>query len=180
MISISLSRNIKRRGFTLIELVLVMAIFLIIIVIAFSILSSYFAVRSANDQELILQQNFRAALDRIALDFRQASSNPAISSPDGNKVSNTLAFTSADNKTISYYLKDNTNGTHTLMRKEGNEEQPVTEDMHQLVDLYFIRSGGKIVLLIAGDMTYFGKERKISFASMVFSRNANYEGQQTP
>jgi hypothetical protein len=157
-----------------------MAIFLIIIAMAFGTLSSFFAVKTANDQEMILQQNFRTAIDRIKYDFIQASSEPTISSPVSSSVSDTLTFTGADGKTISYYLYNgNSSGTFVIYReKDGEPPQPVTEEMHQLVKLYFIRSGGKIVVLIVGDMTYFGKERKISFASLLFSRNANYEGQQ--
>jgi prepilin-type N-terminal cleavage/methylation domain-containing protein len=172
MISV-LSNNIKRKGFTLIELIIAMAIFLIIIVMAFSTLSSYFAVRSANDQEMILQQNFRAALDKITYDFIQASSTPVISSPLSNSVKDTLTFTGADGDEISYTLVDKGGGTSAICRNG----DPVTENVHQLVKLYFVRSGGKIIMIIIGDLTYFGKERTISFASMVFSRNANYEGQ---
>jgi len=170
----------KREGFTLIELVVSMAIFLIIIVMTFGTLSSYFAVRAANEQQMILQQNFRAAMDMIKYDFIQASSSPDITSPDSNKVAKELEFTGADSKVIKYYLRDNQNGTYTLMRAVGGDPQPVTEDIHQLVDLYFIRKGGKIIVLIVGKMNYFGKERDISFASLLFSRNANYETPLTP
>jgi prepilin-type N-terminal cleavage/methylation domain-containing protein len=164
----------KRKGFTLIELVVAMAIFIIIIVIAFSTLSSYFAARTANEQLIILQQNFRAALDKITYDFMQASSSPAISSPDSNKVSDTLTFTGADGNEISYTLVDKGGGTSAITRNE----DPVTENMHQLVKLHFVRSGGKIIVIIVGKIKYFGEqERAISFTSMVFSRNANYEGQ---
>jgi len=181
MISAMRIKFLRRSGFTLIELIVAMAIFLVIIAMAFSTLSSFFAVKTANEQEMILQQNFRTAIDRIKYDFIQASSSPVISSPASNSVSGTLSFTGADNSTISYYLDNSTDKTCTIMRRVGTgTAQPVTEEMHQLVDLYFIRSGGKIVVLIVGDMTYFGKERKISFASLLFSRNANYEKAPTP
>jgi prepilin-type N-terminal cleavage/methylation domain-containing protein len=171
-----------RKGFTLIELIIAMAVFIIIVVIAFGALSSYFAARTSNEQLIILQQNFRSAIDRIAMDFRQASSSPAISSPDGNKVSDTLTFTDADGSKISYYLGNGSSSGTSVIYKQVEGEiipQPVTEEMHQLVKLYFVRSGGKIVVIIVGKTKFFASknEEAVSFASMIFSRNANYEGE---
>jgi len=166
----------KRKGFTLIELVVALAVFIVIISISFSALSRFFAMRSAQEQEMILQQNFRFVLDKMAYDFRQASSTPVISSPAGNSVSDTLTFTGAEDDQISYTLVDKGGGTSAICRNE----QPVTEDMHQLVKVYFVRSGGKVIMIVVGNLEYFGKERTISFTSMVFSRNANYEGQPSP
>jgi len=163
----------NRKGFTLIELIVAMAIFLVVISISFSTLSSFFSMRSAQEQEMILQQNFRFALDKITYDFIQASSAPVISSPQSNSVADTLTFTGADGNEIIYTLVPKEGGTYAITRNT----EPVTENMHQLVKLYFVRSGGKIIVVIVGKMTYFGKEREISFASMVFSRNSNYEGQ---
>jgi len=181
MISV-LRNNIKRKGFTLIELIIAMAIFIVIIVITFGALSSYFAARTSNEQLMILQQNFRFAIDRVAMDFRQASSSPAISSPDSSEVSDTLIFTGADSSTISYYLGNGvSSGTFVIYRKSGNNPpQPVTEEIHQLVKLYFVRSGGKIVVTIIGKTRLFASKNEgtVSFASMIFSRNTNYEGQQ--
>lgn len=166
----------RRRGFTLVELVVAMAVFLAIIAMAFGTLSGYFAARSANEQQLILQQNFRNALDRIRYDFAQASSNTAISSPESNAVSRDLIFTGSDGVEIAYRLvTDGATGTSHLARVVAGKDQPVTEEMHQLVDLYFVRSGGKIVVVIVGHMTYFGRDRTVPFASMIVSRNANYE-----
>ena len=168
----------KKKGFTLIELVVAMAIFLVVIVIAFSTLSSYFAVRSANEQEMILQQNFRFAIDRISEDFRQAGSQGQIVSPEEASVGkNKLEFTDANGISIKYTLEKNEQKKTSIIKKS---DQPITEEMHQLVDLYFVRSGGKITIIIVGQVNYFGRESKISFASLVFARNSNYEGISSP
>ena len=184
-----------RKGFTFIELVIAMAIFLVVIVIAFSTLSSYFAVRSANEQEMILQQNFRAALDKITDDFRQASTNAGeiILEPDPNAMGVQLSFLTYDSYLskyvdVYYYLKPSGEDTSTLFREEYNQgstpetgspiegtSQPVTENMHQLVKAYFVRVGGKVIMIVVGRLKYFGKERTISFTSLVFSRNSAYE-----
>jgi len=47
--------------------------------------------------------------------------------------------------------------------------------MHQLVKLYFVRAGGKVIVIVVGNLKYFGKERTISFSSLVFSRNSANE-----
>jgi len=175
----ALRNSIRRKGFTLIELIIAMAIFIVIIVITFGALSSYFAARTSNEQLMILQQNFRSALDRVAMDFRQASSSPAISSPGSNEVSGTLKFTGADSSVISYYLGNgSSSGTFVIYRKsENNAPEPITEELHQLVKLYFVRSGGKIVVVIVGKTKLFASKNEgtVSFASMIFSRNTNYE-----
>ena len=175
----------RRKGFTLIELIVVMAIFVILMTITFGTLARYFSAKAANEQLTILQQNFRVAVDRISYDFRQASSEPVIQSPEDNSVSDTLTFTGADGVTISYKLASNNDGsTCAIKRKSGDGQwEPVTEDMlytgdfKQFYKLYFVRSGGKIVIIIVAEAKYFGIDRKqnISFASMVFSRNENYE-----
>jgi len=185
--------NSKQKGFTLIELVVAMAIFLVVIVIAFSTLSSYFAVRSANEQEMILQQNFRFALDKMVYDFRQAnkqasSPDPMLIKPDDNAMGERLAFTRYESGTTTdiYYLLKPHGDSYALYREEyahGDTpetstsiySQPVTEEMHQLVKLYFVRAGGKVIVIVVGSLKYFGRERAISFSSLVFSRNSANE-----
>jgi prepilin-type N-terminal cleavage/methylation domain-containing protein len=186
----------KRRGFTLVELIVAIAVFLVIISISFSTLSRFFAMRSAQEQEMILQQNFRFALDKMAYDFRQANKNPGDTSitslilePGTNSMGEKLSFVRYDgtDTTDIYYLIKAHGDSFALYREEythgatqGVDDplftpQPVTEDMHQLVKVYFVCSGGKIIAIVVGKLDYFGKERTISFTSLVFSRNSGYE-----
>jgi len=173
----------NRKGFTLVELVVALAVFIVIITISFSALSRFFAMRSAQEQEMILQQNFRFALDKMAYDFRQASKDPDASGdiilePGSNAMGEELQFkTNSGTETVTYKLGDGaSSGTYAICRKVGsNSPQPVTEDMHQLVKVYFVRSGGKVIMIVVGRLEYFGKERTISFTSLVFSRNSPNE-----
>ena len=188
---VALKKN--KKGFTLIELVVAMAIFLVVISISFSTLSSFFSMRSAQEQEMILQQNFRFALDKMTYDFRQAnkdmaSSDSILIKPVDNAMSEQLAFTRYDgaNTTDIYYLLKPHGDSYALYREEYNHNdtpgtdsplstEPITEDMHQLVKVYFVRAGGKVIVIVVGRLKYFGKERTISFSSLVFSRNSNNE-----
>jgi prepilin-type N-terminal cleavage/methylation domain-containing protein len=194
----------NRKGFTLVELVVALAVFIVIISISFSVLSRFFAMRSAQEQEMILQQNFRFALDKMAYDFRQASKDPDVSGdiilePGSNAMGEELAFCFYDGTYVYdiYYVIESggSSGTFVLKRekyKRANnniavdpsdsstysgvpEKQPITEDMHQLVKVYFVRSGGKVTMIVVGNLEYFGKERTISFTSLVFSRNSSNE-----
>jgi prepilin-type N-terminal cleavage/methylation domain-containing protein len=169
----------KRKGFTLIELVVAMAIFLIIASITFGVISRFYFVRTFYEQQMILQRNFVYAMDKLSDDFRQAIyiNNSVFVNPDNNamidaKEDNPLTFYGSDRDEISYYLKGNGNGTYAIYRKDGANTQPITEEMHQLVKLYFIRSGGQIIAVIVGQITYFGHTNKISFTSMSYSRNS--------
>lgn len=166
-----------RKAFTLIELVVAMALLLVFIGMAFGTLSNYLAARTANEQQMILQQNFRSAMERMRYDFAQAGSANPIMSPGSNEVSHVLKFKPADEAgtPITYSLAPGTGtGTYRMLRNAEGNAEAVTEDMHQLVDLYFIRSGGKITVVIIGHMKYFGKDRAVSFVSMIASRNANH------
>jgi len=172
-----------RNGFTLIELVVSIAIFLIIAAMTFGVISRYYIVRTFYEQQMDLQQNFLYVMDKLSNDFRQAATdeyNTPFINPSGNEIidateGNPLTFYGSDSTTkISYYLKGSADGTYAIYTKVGsNAAQPVTEDMHQLVKLYFITSGGRsITAVIVGQLTYFGHTNKISFTSMIYSRNS--------
>jgi len=168
----------KRKGFTLIELVVAMAIFLIIASITFGVISRFYFVRTFYEQQMILQRNFVFAMDKLSDDFRQGYIDNSDSiKPKNNAMidateDNPLTFYGSNDTLISYYLKGNGNGTYAIYRKDGANTQPITEEMHQLVKLYFIRSGGQIIAVIVGQITYFGHTNKISFTSMIYSRNS--------
>jgi prepilin-type N-terminal cleavage/methylation domain-containing protein len=200
----------KAKGFTLIELVIALAIFVVITLLVFSSLSSFFKLRSAYGQEMVLQQNFRFAIDRITEDFRQARKDPTkdgdiIILPNdlseiGEAMGEVLAFrtdtyvspTETSYKGVKYYIQ--TSGNTSVLYREvfsydpdyynsdplshiigSPEVQPLTEEIRQLVKIYFVRSIGKIGVIIVGKTNYFGKERVISFTSVIYSRNSNNE-----
>jgi len=181
-----------RRGFTLIELVVAIAIMLIIFVIVFSSISSLYRIRKAYDQESILQQNFRFALERISNEFRQANKmnndeNDIILKPTNNSVDEELVFKINENsswKVVKYYTKES-GGKYVLERSEYDyatdygslsetpeSSQPVTEEMSQLVKIYFAREGGKVGIIMVGDIDYFDKSSRLSYTTLIFSRNS--------
>jgi len=164
-----------RKGFTLIELIVALAVFIVIITISFSALSRFFAMRSIQEQEMILQQNFRFAVDRITQDMRAAveGNNKIIQVPADNSMGESLQFYTSDGKLVEYKLSDVE--PYTITRQVGAASpDPVTEEMHQLVKIYFVSDGKKIVVIIVGRTKYGGKENTISFTSLVYTRNTGY------
>ena len=174
----------RRKGFTLVELIVSMAIFLVIVTVTFGVISRYNTVRTFYEQQTELQKNLVFAMDRLADDFKQASyvNNAVFVNPSNNAMidateGNPLTFYGSNEEKISYYLKQSGAGTYAIYRKvekvDANANiQPITEDMHQLVKLYFIRYGGEIIVTIVGEISYFGKTNQISFTSLVYSRNS--------
>jgi prepilin-type N-terminal cleavage/methylation domain-containing protein len=174
MIKRRLSINKSKKGFTLIELIVSMAILAIILVITFGTISRYYLVKTFYEQQMNLQQNFLYAMDRLSDDLRQSIE---ITDPSNNAIidatkNDPLTFKDNNWTVISYYLDGNGNGTYAIYKKVGNgTPEPVTEEMHQLVRLYFIRYGSDLTAVIVGQVTYFGHTNKISFTSVVYPRN---------
>jgi len=188
--------NTGTKGFTLIELVVAMAIIIIVFTMVFSVIGRLYSMRVAYDQEMILQQNFRFAIDKIAQEFRQATKGSDYNGeiflkPDSNSAGETLEFTIFDaslNKTckVVYSLKKN-GMTSSVNRKvyyydgssweEYGPEQSITEQMRQLVKMYFVKRGGKVIVIMVGTVEYFGKKSMFSYTSLFYSRNMPGEGQ---
>lgn len=186
--------NIKK-GFTLIELVVALAILIIIFTMVFSAIASLYRVRVAYAQELVLQQNFRFAVDKISQEFRQATkgidydSDDIILKPEPNSIGENLEFTIFDtdlDKTckVKYYPESQGDLTAIYRAKYSYESnawvplgspQPITEDMGQLVKIYFVRQGGKVIIIIVGKIKYFGGENIVSYTSLIYSRNSPLE-----
>jgi prepilin-type N-terminal cleavage/methylation domain-containing protein len=165
--------NVKK-GFTLIELVVAMAIFFIIIAVAFTSISRFYMVRTFYDQQMALQQNFLYAMDKLSDDFRQATlfGTSTIVEPGTNAMGEKFEFYGSDGSTITYKLVDEGSGTCAIYRNN----QPVTENMHQLVKLYFITQGGRVIAIIVGKVTYMGTTNTVSFTSLIYSRNSPQGG----
>jgi len=160
------AKHNSRKGFTLVELVVALAVFIVIITISFSALSRFFAMRSAQEQEMILQQNFRFALDKMAYDFRQASGEDIILEPGSNAMGEVLIFANGTNDV--YYFLCSDGGVSVLYRGERTHDNLLTSNPCNITT-------GWISKQPVGNLEYFGKERTISFSSMVFSRNSAYE-----
>jgi type II secretory pathway pseudopilin PulG len=176
-----------KKGFTLIELVIALAILITVFAISFSAIANFYRLRLVYDQEIVLQQNLRFALDRMSDDFRQANKDPTqlhdiILSPADNAMGSELIFTRYNGTStddIRYKIEGTAGSGYTINKVEylhgtvpPNTGQPVTEEMKQLVEVYFVRQGGKVVVILVGTIKYFGKENTISYTSLVYSRNS--------
>jgi len=161
-----------KKGFTLIELIVSMAILAIILSITFGTISRYYLVKTFYEQQMNLQKNFLYAMDRLSDDLRQSTEmvEPANNAIIDATKNDPLTFKDNNGTEISYYLDGNE--TYAIYKKVGNgTPEPVTEEMHQLVRLYFIRYGSDLTAAIVGQVTYFGHTNKISFTSVVYPRN---------
>jgi len=185
-----------KSGFTLVELVVSLAIMLIIFAGVFSVIGSFYRVKKAYDQEAVLQQNFRFALDTLSNEFRRANKKTdgtddgdIILKPQNNTMDEELIFKSfidEEWKVIKYHIVQ-VGDRYVLYRSiydyaetyeglsEAKSSQPLTEEMSQLVKIYFAREGGKIAVIIVGKLDYLGKENLISYTTLIFSRNSPYQ-----
>lgn len=78
------SNHASEQGFTLIELMIVLVIFAVVSLAAFSVLSTSQQLSVMNDQTVQLQRNVRLAMDLIARDIRMTGyGNPAAGSLAG-------------------------------------------------------------------------------------------------
>ncbi len=178
----------RRDGFTLLELVISLSIVIIVIVMALATFSRFYTVRAFYEQQLVIEQNFRLAIDRMTEDFREAS-NPEggaiILKPEDNAMEEELIFSKSVGTQVRYILKETGSQKFAIYREISNDfsanppliisSQPITEDMNQIVKLYFIRQGGKVIVIIVGKASYFGTQNIISFTSLIYSRNSPEE-----
>jgi type IV pilus assembly protein PilW len=112
-----MSRLLKTGGFTMIELMISVAIFSIVTLAAFAVLSSSHMVSVTMDQTVQVQQNVRMALDLMARDIRMAGyGNPTAGTLAGcaqhmNAVDNTPAGADVGPDSISVMTMDLQIGT---------------------------------------------------------------------
>jgi type IV pilus assembly protein PilW len=112
-----MSRLLKTSGFTLIELMISVAIFAVVTLAAFAVLSSSQRTSVTMDQTVQIQQNVRMALDLIARDVRMTGyANPAAGALAGcaqhmNAVDNNPAGVDAGSDSISIMTMDQQIGT---------------------------------------------------------------------
>jgi len=164
-----------RSGFSLIELIVALAIFIILTAMIFSGLSAFFRFKTVYGQEMLLQQNFRFAVDRIVQDMRGAVeyNKKIIQAPSNDSMGESLQFYTSEGKLVEYKLSD-TEPYKITRQVDAASPEPVTEEIHQLVKLYFVSDGKKIVVIIVGKTEYGGKENVMSFTSLVYTRNTGY------
>ena len=169
----------SRNGVTLIELVVALALFVMVITGVSTALGAFFRLKSNYDQRMIVQQNFGVAVSRISQDMRVAVAPPhgsmIVQAPSINEMGDTLSIYVYDAATsssvpVTYKLDGNSSTGYAVYRNS----DPITENMRQLVKLYFATDGKKVVVMMVGETTYGGKLNKISFTSLIYTRNTGY------
>jgi len=166
----------RHSGTTLIELVVAMALFITLLAMTFGVIGAYFRENSRQTQQSALQQNFRYAVDSLSNDLREATS---IVHPGdiGNLVmTESIRFElpregGIGTTTVTYHAVSAGSGKYRLERLVGDDPQAVTEDIPELVKVYFIYSGRKIYVIMVGKTTNYGKVSLVSLVSLVYARN---------
>lgn len=162
----------ERSGFSLIELVVAMALLLTFLAMTFGIVGSYYRQLSRQTQEAAIQQNFRFAIDSLTNDMREATSVSHPGAPGNLVMNESVTFHSPSLGDITYHaVTSAAAGVYRIVRTTASEEQTVTEDLPELVKVYFIYSGRKIYVVMVARITVDGQQSLISLVSLVYGRN---------
>lgn len=180
---LSAMRAVRRRnGFTLIELIVAMALLVILLLATFGAVSAFYRMSAAQQQEILLQQNFRFAIDTMSTDARQAIliSSPATTHqgmsmdegvlmqlPDGWYRYEVQESGSGSSR-VAELVKQPVDSTSHVAN---GSPQKLTEPLPLLLKSYFVYSGTKLYMMLVGRMQYMGKMHVISLVSLVYARN---------
>jgi type IV pilus assembly protein PilW len=159
-----MSNWVNKRGVTLLELLVAMAIIGVVMASIYSVYNTHQKSYAVQEQIVTMQQNLRAAIFIMERDIRMAGYDPYGNSGAGitATVENSFSFTivadddSYDNdgdgpvdeagelKTITYSLYDSGgDGDNDLGRKVGaGNNQPVAENIDALNFVYLKEDGG--------------------------------------
>ena len=133
----------NQEGFTLVELIVAMAISLVVMAAIYSVYASQQQSYVVQDQIAATQQNLRGALYMMIKDLRMAGFDPKASGLFGvtDAGEQTITFTSDKDKdgdstdtgeTITYFLDSSNN----LIRNAGSTDQVVAEDIEAIAFAY--------------------------------------------
>jgi len=139
----------KNRGFTLVEILVGMAISLLVIGSIYSVYQTQQKSYVVQEQVTVMQQNLRAGMTMLTRDIRMAGYDPTVSVTVGITLanSNTLQFTRLDDsltaiETITYTLQDNGgDGDNDLFRNAGGGPQLIAENIDALNFVYLNQNG---------------------------------------
>jgi prepilin-type N-terminal cleavage/methylation domain-containing protein len=181
----------RQEGFTLIELMISIAVLVILVGAVFAINFRISGLWSSERARSQLQQNFRFAGDMISNELRQAT---AVMSPSDQTMEDELRYdfwnSSSGGMEQVVYRRDGTNpGPYRVVRLSRpmiwnapnhlwvangawSAPQPVTEDIDGLAAMHFIRSGGRVVVVLVAKYEAQGREQSVGYTMQVFTRGA--------
>lgn len=185
----------KNKGFTLLEMVIAMAIFSICLAMSFGIISYALAQKAANVRILAIQNSFSTAGATITDEIKGAiwldqmvggDPNAFLLAPGDGAITNELIFltgTAGEEYRIRYFAATNAEGTRIYKEKASVlsttdpsvfsliATDPVTPYMNQTINLNFVNSKGKITILMVAKLSINGEENDISFIGTAYARN---------
>ena len=143
----------KEQGFTLIEILIAMAITGIVSAAIFTAFQSQQKTYIIQENVAVMQQNLRVGMDMMVREIRMAGYDPTKNADAGivSVVSNSITFTidengdedtgdSNENITYSLYTSD---GIQKLGRKAPSLNRPVAENIEALEFFYTLADGSK-------------------------------------
>lgn len=171
----------RRRGFTLIELMIVAAVTVILLTAVFSVNFRITDLWHSERVRQALQQNFRFAGDAMSTSLRQATD---VLLPAQNTLGDILEFDYVSTPSPSEtryrvtYRRVGT-GPYHVERREIQVVDPdndgvwtetgtakvvsVTEDIPSLAALYFLRRGSRVITILVAEYESGGTEHTISY-----------------
>jgi len=177
-----------RRGFTLIEVMIVAAVGVILLAAVFSVNFRITDLWGSERGRQELQQNFRFAADYITTDLRQAV---AVRQPAQNAFGDVLAFdvivTPAPSETRQRIIYQRVGvGPYRIERREIQVVDPdhdgvwtesgtattssVTEEIRTLAALHFMHRGSRVVCILVAEYVAGGANRTISYTTQTSVR----------
>jgi len=190
-----------RRGTTLIELMVAMALLVVFITIAFSTFSSMAWQRATARQMLEIRGTLRTASESISEEVRLAgwptydgpvdNLNPYLVNPKENELSDSLTIVIPDASPsgkahqVRYYIEGTAVGGWRLMREECQLKtdydttldtttmhvDPLTPYFKQIVHVYFALSGGRITTVMVARLQLQGRSRDVTVVGLTYVRN---------
>jgi type II secretory pathway pseudopilin PulG len=166
----------RRKGLTLVELVVAIAISIILLTVTLRGVASFFSMKSAQTQEMLLQQNFRFAIDTFTEDARKARDIISPTNPTAGNIylDESIRLDVPGVGLVTYSTQREPDGAAYFLARAvgaGGTPRPVTEEVPQFMKAYFLKSGHKVLIILVGRMTYFGRTREVSLTSLVYARN---------
>ena len=171
----------RRRGFTLIELMIAAAVAVILLTAVFSVNFRITDMWRSERVRQALQQNFRFAGDAMSNSLRQATD---VWLPQDNTLGDVLKFDYIATPSPSQtryrvtYQRVGTNPCHIerteiqVIDPDGDgvwtetgtaNVVPVTEDISSLAALHFLRRGSRVVMMMVAEYVSGGATRTISY-----------------